>query len=456
MQSESQGDSLASLKVHIVHVGSMNNKGAQALLKSDVSVIASTVKACAPTDVVFSVSATDIEGVRRLDLPLVAILPPMVDIPHEAADSLARRFGFARENLKYKVFAIGCLVNMVFQAGMSLISVIFAKAGLRAFYRADLVKHVKNCDLVISCSDENFKEGTSELPLNIYWIITWWSMLFSRAWEISVARFFKKPIILFPNSIGPVRTWLGRFFLRFSLNSCDQILIRDSISYEIACSLQIKPEKVLTTDTAILFEPTRKRAHMNDLSHPLIGVCPGVYSRSLSEEETQSYILAHAKALDRAIEKYGFNVTFLPHYVGGLRDDDLKICESLQEKMKRKDKTRIVNAANVEEFKLLLDQMDMIIASKMHPAVLGVSGYVPTLCIAYDHKQIGFFKDLGMADCTINLREFSYESVSSKIDFIWDEREKIRDLLKDQLPALKEHAKRVIEKAIMPFVKSLR
>jgi len=154
----------------------MNNKGTQALFKSDVYAINDIVN----NEVFISVSTTDIEGVKRLNLSLNAVLPPVVDIPYEKADQLARKFGCGRGGLRYKGFALAMLVYMFVQVLLSVFSIVFVKAGLKAFYRGQVMEHVKNCDLVISHSDESFKESASLLPLNLYWVITWWSMLIAR------------------------------------------------------------------------------------------------------------------------------------------------------------------------------------------------------------------------------------------------------------------------------------
>lgn len=441
---------MTAFKVHVIHVGPMDNKGSQALLLSDISIVKDMVKG----DVVFSVSTADIEGVKQLNLALNVVLPPMLDIPYQKADSLAKKFGFDRRSFKYKALALASLVFMFVQAILSIVSIMFIQNGVEPFYRGVAVKKVKECDLVVSYSDENFKEGASLLPLNFFWIVSWWSMLISRTWEILVAKSFNKPVVMFPNSVGPFRTWIGRFLSRLSLNNCDYVLIRDPVSYDIVNSLQIKSRKILTSDTALLFRPVNEGLlhKREDLSHPIIGVCPGIYSHSLSKKEVDTYILAHARALDMSIEKYGFKVFFLPHFVNDLPHDDLEMCKLIVAKMKNCDRVEIVNAKTVQEFKLFLDQMDMIISSKMHPAILGASGYVPILCIAYDHKQIGFFKRLGMIDCTLSIRRVSYETLSSKIDRVWNNRKKTRDLLKKRIPILQKDIRAAIREAVSPFI----
>jgi polysaccharide pyruvyl transferase WcaK-like protein len=421
----------------------MDNKGSEVLLRSDISVIREVLKG----DVSLSVSTVNVEGVRKLHLPLNEVLPTIANVPYKTADSLAKKAGINRSTIRYKAFSVASLVYLFIQTTLSVISAVLTKLGLKAFYRSEVFNRMKNCDLVVSCSDENFKEAASLLPSNLYWMLTWWTMFFQRTFEITVAKYIGKPVVVFPNSIGPFKTWVGRFLSRLALNGCGYVLAREPISYEIAKSLGIGSRIIQTADTALLFKAT-KGVISGSFSHPVIGVCPGIYRYSLSDEQVRNYILDHAKALDAAIERYGFNVVLSPHYVSHLEYDDAEICELILEKMKNKNHAKIIVANGVEEFKSLLDHMDMIIASKLHPAVMGVSGYVPTLCIAYDHKQTGLFKLLGMEDCVISIMEVSSERISSKIDLIWKQRERIKASLLTRIPTLQEDIRKAVKKAL--------
>jgi hypothetical protein len=223
---------LTAFKVHLMHVGNLNNKGTQALLASDFFVINKIVEGAS-----VSVSTTDIDGVNRLNLPFDMVLPPAVDIPYMKADELLKRFKLERGGYSYRLLVFSLIIFMGLQTFFTLLSIIFEKIGLKPFYRGALIKKIKESDLVISHSDENFKETASLLPLNPIWTVTWWSMLFSRTLDVMVARAFRKPVVMFPNSVGPFRTGVGVFLSRFSLNRCDYLLIRDPISYKIVSEL---------------------------------------------------------------------------------------------------------------------------------------------------------------------------------------------------------------------------
>lgn len=430
-------------KVHIIHVGNMANKGTQALLKSDIYLF-KEIK----NDVEFSVSTTDIEGVKRLNLPLKSVLPPLIDIPYEKADTHAKKVGYDRRTLNYKLYVLFSLIYMCLQAFLSLISAILCMAGIKPIYRAEVINRIKECDLIISCSGENFKEGSSSLPLNVYWVITWWSMLFARTWEITIARkIFVKHIIIFPNSMGPFRTRIGRFLARLALDNTDCILIREPISYKIAKSLGIGAHMMLTSDTALVFR-AESNMRLSNFRNPMIGVSLGVYSHSLSKKKFYDYVLEYARALDDIIHKYDVEIIFMPHYVSGFRDDDLGISELISNKLRYRDRTRIFNVATVDEYKSLLDRLDILVSSKMHPAVLASTGFVPTLYIVYDHKQTGFFQQLSMLDCSIDIQEISCRKILSKIDFIWKNRQNIRNTLKGKIPSLQENIKKTVRQSI--------
>jgi polysaccharide pyruvyl transferase WcaK-like protein len=112
----------------------------------------------------------------------------------------------------------------------------------------------------------------------------------------------------------------------------------------------------------------------------------------------------------------------------------------------------LVSAGTADEFKFLLEQTDMIVSSKMHPAVLGVSGFVPVLCIAYDHKQTSFFERLGMKDCIVDIRQISQKELASRMDYVWNRRERLKGDLREKIPLWQKHVRKTISSAITTYL----
>jgi colanic acid/amylovoran biosynthesis protein len=424
----------------------MANKGTQALLMSDISVIRSVLD----DNVVLYVSTVDVEGANRLDLPVDAVLPPLVDIPYERADRFAKRYGCDRSSLKYRMFAGASLGVMLFQIVSVVFSSFLAKIGLKPFYRAEVLERMRGSDLVVSCSDENFKESSPLFPSSAYWIVAWWSMLIPRTVTVLAARYLGRPVVVFPNSIGPFRTWLGRFVSRLALNRCERVLVRESISFDLAKSLGVTVPRVLTSDTALLFKSECASA-LDDFAGPAVAVCAGVYSKALSEDGIRAYVEAHACALDGFVERNDVNVVFLPHYVSGFRYDDLEVSRLVLGKMRNKAGAKIINVKTACEFKALIDRVDLVVSSKMHPAVLAASSYVPTLYVAYDSKQVGFFMSLGMNDCIVSINELSSEKLLSKLEYVWNRRQTLRTLLESRVPVLQNQTMDAIASTLATF-----
>jgi colanic acid/amylovoran biosynthesis protein len=332
---------------------------------------------------------------------------------------------------------------MPIQMASSCFSAVLVKIGLKGFYRSAVCTTLKNSDAVISCSDENFKEAAAFLPLNVYWIFAWWSMLVSRTWDVLITRFLGKPVVMFPNSVGPFRTLIGKLVSKSALKSFDFILIREPISYEITESLKIGTPRGLTFDTTWIFKPddtASVKGHFNRC----IGVSPGFYAQTFSREEIVKQTTFYAEALDEVVEQLGLSVLFLPHYVSGFSFDDAEISQMVIQRMRNRRHASILQVQTADEFKLLLDQMNIVVSAKMHPAVLALSGTVPTLCIAYDHKQTGLFNSLEMSECVISIEEFSRENLKSKILYVWNNREQIRARLRSRVPLIQKNVKDAI------------
>ncbi|MGQ9680730.1 MAG: polysaccharide pyruvyl transferase family protein [Candidatus Bathyarchaeia archaeon] len=432
------------VEIHIFHVGDMANKGTEALIKSDVQTLEELIG-----NVSISISTTDVEGVKRVGVRSDIVFPLLLNIPYSFADSMIKRLGISRYSIKYKILAVMGVFNLFLETVLLILSAIMVKIGLRPIYRSKTLARIKDCNLVISCSDENFKEAASLLPTTLYWLLNWWTILFVRLMDITIANFFRKPVIIFPNSIGPFRTRVGRFLGRLALNHAKIVLIREKISFKIVEDLNIGPPKILTSDSALFFK-TSQRSELG--SNNAIGVCPGVYAQTLSMDKILNYIVAHAHALDSAIEKFGCNVVFLPHFISGFENDDLDISRQIMSKMRNKNKAKIIRVRSLDGFKSLLESVSMIVSSKLHPAILGTSGFIPTLCIAYDQKQVGFFDTLMMPEYLIEINDISSELLFAKICQIWMDKENVRKNLKEIIPQLQKNTKEAIRMALSQFI----
>lgn len=419
------------LNVSIIHVGNMNNRGTQALISSDVHAIKTIFENSHIT-----ISTTDENGVYNLNLPVNTITSPIIDIPFEKADQLLRKQKEKSRGVKYMFISLFYFIFMFIQASLSIFSAIFLKIGLKPFFREKILHSLNESDVVISCSDENFKEGSYLLPYNISWALTWYSMIFSRTWDILMARFFHKRLIMFPNSVGPFRTFIGKFLSRISLSSCETVLIREPISLNIVKDMNVATNVILTSDSALLHQNKIELKETNN-KPVTIGVSPGFYSNILTSEECNMYIKSHAEALDFLINRYDFNILLLPHNVSGFKYDDLDVSKRIYNLLQNNNKVRLIDSHSLDEFLMNLKCVDIHISSKLHPCIFAVSNYIPTISIAYDHKQVGFHQALNLDNFVINIRDLNSKILIEKIECLLDNYISIRNEVELRVTSLK-------------------
>jgi polysaccharide pyruvyl transferase WcaK-like protein len=386
-------------------------------------------------------------------------MPPLIDTPVARADLHAKKKGCNRETWRYKLYAVVYSLLMFLQVFLCLVSITLTKFHLKGIYRPKVITQLREADVIIFSGGEGVKEGSSYVPydtyirrkpaLLMYHIIYWWLILFSRMCTIVIIRkIFKKPIVVFPNSIGPFRTLFGRFMAKIILRNVNILLVRDFKSSELLNDMNI-PHSV-TTDVALLFNADQVKSTKLSTTR-LVGVSPGILDHSFPDNLKRRYILAHSKVLDHLAED-GFNIIFLPSCLSGLKHDDLEVCRSILRNMTNKNKTRIIKVKTADEFKYLLDQLDLLISTRMHPCILACTNNVPFVSILYDHKQESLLEFLGLENCAVDINSISYDNLLSATMFVWNNKEKIKRLLASKVPTLQDDVRTKIRQAILKFL----
>lgn len=81
----------------------------------------------------------------------------------------------------------------------------------------------------------------------------------------------------------------------------------------------------------------------------------------------------------------------------------------------------------------------------MHSSVAAVLEEVPTVCIAYDQKQIGFFQQLELTECLVSMSELSTERLLKKIIEVHDNTEELVRKMAYKIPLLQQNVRHAIE-----------
>lgn len=88
---------------------------------------------------------------------------------------------------------------------------------------------------------------------------------------------------------------------------------------------------------------------------------------------------------------------------------------------------------------------DMFIASRYHPGIFASSAGVPGICIYYEHKALGFMRQLELEDLAFDIRELDPAALMDAADRVMNEGSALRAHLEKRLPRLVATARRTTD-----------
>lgn len=267
-----------------------------------------------------------------------------------------------------------------------------------------------------------------------------------------------KPYATLPATMGPFKSRLTRRVGKLVLNRLDLLALREEVSYDYVCSLQLtKPQIQLVSDLALLCDPAPKEKveeiiqveGITRSNKPFVGLNPSIeqmettaFSQLMSQEsKRENYIKIMAQVIDYIAEKLNATVCLISHH-----DGDVKVCQQIYETAIHKERVAYLRKEYLaDELKGIIGSCDMFLGSKMHSTIASTSMGVPTIAIAYGDKFYRLIgKTMGQEKYIIDIRgkepeEFLTE-IKRMIDSLWANREKVKQELIERAKAPQERA----------------
>ncbi|MCL6521624.1 MAG: polysaccharide pyruvyl transferase CsaB [Firmicutes bacterium] len=271
-------------------------------------------------------------------------------------------------------------------------------------------------DLFISGGGSLLQDATSFRSLLYYAGLILWAHRLGR------------PVMIYANGIGPLRTRLARRLAREALAAATRVTVRDSGSLHLLHQLapEVAARAELTSDPAVALEPLEPapaRALRSELGlggGPLALFCVRPWRPSPRSEE------AVARTADHLAEQ-GLEVAFVPMQLPG----DLAAARSIAARCRRP--VRLVERLlPPRAFASLVGQADLLVAMRLHALILAFARRVPSVGLAYDPKVEGFLRDVRLP--TLGPWEaLEAEPLIAAVDTLLDRREETVAALEERL-----------------------
>lgn len=262
---------------------------------------------------------------------------------------------------------------------------------------------------------------------------------------VAIAR---KPLIVFPSSIGPFRDRLSRFLVRLFFNRAKVIMVREELSKKNLLELGINKEIIYEIpDVAYILPESSDDQIYETLKTKTDDVLIGINVSQLLSYESKNYINLMVKLADYLSEKA--TILLIPHEIivreklepssYSIGGDDVTAIKNVYSKVKNKEKIIPITTINeVDSMKSIIGKCDMFIGGRMHSIVNALSMSVPTVGIAYSQKTPGIMKMVDLGNYTCNFRTMTFEELIHKVNGVFSNRKDIKRSLLHQMKSINQ------------------
>jgi len=228
--------------------------------------------------------------------------------------------------------------------------------------------------------------------------------------DFGVVRRLGLPLVLLTQSMGPFRKPSVRRAVRQVVEDARLVLLRDEASRRNVASLGVEGPRVrVGADLAFaLAEPetlrTARTATWPDRPRVAVSVREWPYFETVPAEEGMArYRASVAATVAHLVRDHGAEVVFVSTCQGNpaYRYDDAAVAAAIAKTLPDDVRARVAVDSDYhrpEEMLDLLGGFDLVLATRMHVAILALSAGVPVLPIAYEFKTQALFDRLGVGE----------------------------------------------------------
>jgi polysaccharide pyruvyl transferase WcaK-like protein len=277
-----------------------------------------------------------------------------------------------------------------------------------------------------------------------------------------LAKKFKKPLILLPQTYGPFADPKNFEMAADILKYADLALARDEHSFgymkEMLGDSFDSDKHKLTTDVAFIMPASdRKKIEVSKLlpkkdAEEVYGInVSGLIYNSPTAAKTQYGInLNYNNLVQRIVtdilSKSKGEVWLIPHVIAerGSYESDIDACEDVKKSLdiSQQDRVKIISGNYDQcDIKAVIKECTWFTGTRMHATIAGLSSKIPTVGMAYSGKFQGVFESVGQGDSVVDLRTLTEEEAYQTIIKHWQNRDEHLSQLEECVPAVLANAK---------------
>ena len=250
-------------------------------------------------------------------------------------------------------------------------------------------------------------------------------------------------------SIGPLHHSASRSRLGDVLNRVDALIVRDQTSAELARECGVDSNRVqVTADLVFLLEAASKEQALEALAsegirkseRPMIGLC--LYGQATEAHNLNPTLFAFCRWL---IAKYDCSILLVPMQTS-TEFDDRPFARRFAKQFGKDERVHALQGPYSPSVTMaVMDQCEVIVAMRLHGAILAINNGTPLLGLNYMPKVERLFAEIGKPEWQIPIAELNEEWLRQEFESLWANKRQRRQELNAALRSRKESAVKTFE-----------
>ncbi|MGF7396668.1 polysaccharide pyruvyl transferase family protein [Thermoanaerobacterium thermosaccharolyticum] len=264
---------------------------------------------------------------------------------------------------------------------------------------------------------------------------------------ILLSKLFNKKIYLYAPSMGPFgNNFLYGYITKLIINSVDAVTLRDHTSYNNLKKLNenFNKELIVTSDSALqipidknVYTKIKKEIHFEKIKVAITPIELSWHS-DFKKNKIINFKIKNeiVKVINYVLRTFTESeVILIPHLYGA--QNDLVLCNEIL-KIVNSNRVKVEIPESAESALNNYENYDLCIGFRHHAAVFALRMGIPSICIAYEHKAIGFMESIKMGDYVLDINDFNAEKIMSKIKDIINNYNAIKEIIIKNIKHLEE------------------
>ena len=276
------------------------------------------------------------------------------------------------------------------------------KFDVKAVKRNDVFKvfgAILRSNILLSGGGSLLQDDTSARSIHYYLAI------------IRMGLMLRKDVFLISNGIGPIIRESNKKRVAKVINKVNHSTVRDFNSQQLLLDIGVKPDKVsVSVDMVVAMnmqtpekgEKILKQLNMVDSSRKKVAIA--IRQKDFRTEDKRLALIKLANAL---AERY--NVIFIPFYY----KNDTKIYDDIHAFVDP-HVYFITEKYNTDVFMSLLENMDILVGSRLHSLIFSLVAEVPFIGISYDPKIENFMHMIHM-EPVCSMADFKPDAIEEAV-----------------------------------------